>query len=135
MIEALRSSSNRSFHQPIILTLAQFGDNRERTRIFAIASRLWRHAKRKPLLSGRHFQSSRVLVVVLFRSQDRQVPPAAVSHRFFSSSAMLRLLFSGKPLALSDFPLPCKFLSSPTLPAVPLLAPLTLPAAPFMCSR
>src|SRR5215208_7683738 len=48
---------------------------------------------------------------------------------------MRRLLFSGKPLDLSDFPLPCNFLSSIILSTVPLLASFTLPAAPFPCSR
>src|SRR5215208_3145004 len=44
----------------------------------------------------------------IFRSQDRQVPPTVFCHSFLSFSFTRRLLFSGRPLYWSDFPLPCK---------------------------
>src|SRR5215216_592323 len=44
----------------------------------------------------------------IFRSQDRQVPPTVFCHSFLSFSFTRRLLFSGRPLDWSDFPLPCK---------------------------
>src|SRR5690349_16328221 len=88
--------------------------------------------KESRLFRGGNFEPDCVLLVP---RQNGQVPPVAVSHLFFSSSAILRLLFSGKRLDLSAFALPCNFLSFPTLPAVPLLAPFGLSAAPCICSR
>jgi hypothetical protein len=72
-----RNSHGRPWPLPKILRLCENrGIESVQLHIADIASRLWRHAKRKPPFSGRHFQPSRVLV----RRIIPQPRPSAPTH-------------------------------------------------------